>query len=64
MIILPSLQQKVINDSHVGMSQMKSLGRAFVWWPGLDKQIEDTVNTSNICQSSRALPVHPWNWPT
>jgi len=43
---------------------MKSLGRMFVWWPGLDK---DTVKACNICQSSRAsppvAPLHPWTWP-
>ena len=45
---------------------MKSLGRMFVWWPGLDKDLEDIVRHCDICQSTRATPpvapLHPWTW--
>ena len=70
-IVPPSLQQKVLqqlHDSHVGISRMKSLGRMFVWWPGLDQEIEELVSKCDICQRSRAsppaAPLHPWTWPT
>ena len=46
---------------------MKSLARSFVWWPGLDKSLEQKVQTCDACQRSRNLPavapIQPWEWP-
>ena len=47
---------------------MKSLARKFLWWPGMDRQIEETVKACPECQQSQsAPPVAPlcsWQWPT
>ena len=47
---------------------MKALAHMYVWWPGLEKDIEMTVRTSAECQSvcftSPVAPLHPWKWPT
>jgi len=47
---------------------MKSLARGLVWWPGIDRQIEETVKQCEKCQQSRSspppAPLHPWSWPT
>ena len=46
---------------------MKSLARSFVWWPGLDKALEDKVKACELCQHSQHLPamapIQPWEWP-
>ena len=46
---------------------MKSLARSHVWWPGLDKNIEDMVKACVECQSVKETPppapLHPWIWP-
>ncbi len=47
---------------------MKSLARMYVWWPGLDKDIEKSVCQCGACQevqsSPPATPLHPWKWPS
>jgi len=47
---------------------MKSLARSYVWWPGMDSQIEDVVKSCPVCQESRPssapAPLHPWEWPS
>lgn len=47
---------------------MKSLARGYLWWPGLDKEIEDLAKSCLPCQSVKqapaAAPLHPWIWPT
>ena len=47
---------------------MKSLAHRFVWWPGMDRQIEETVKACPECQQTQpAPPVAPlcsWQWPT
>ena len=44
-VIVPSPGQQVVlqelHSAQLGMSKMKSLGRLIVWWPGLEKDIED-----------------------
>ena len=46
---------------------MKSLARSYVWWPSINKDIEDMVRTCIPCQSflkaPTAVPLHPWEWP-
>ena len=46
---------------------MKSLARSYVWWPAMDRELEEMVKKCDTCQlhnkSPRAAPVHPWKWP-
>ena len=46
---------------------MKRLVQSYVWWPGLDSDIEQKVKLCIPCQSNRKLPMsapmHPWEWP-
>ena len=52
-----------LHDTHPGVNKMKNLARYYLWWPGLDAEITDTVTQCHICQSERALPakapLHP-----
>ena len=47
---------------------MKSLARMFVWWPGLEKDIENSVQQCSEYQESQAhppaAPLQPWSWPS
>ena len=60
------LQQ--LHDTHPGINRMKSLARSYVWWPGLDSDIQSTVQKCDVCQSNRGnppkAPLHPWEWPS
>ena len=70
-VIVPvKLRNKVLielHDSHPGISRMKNLARQYVWWPGMDKDIEKEVQTCSTCQASRNMPqsapLHVWEWP-
>ncbi|KAL3072341.1 hypothetical protein niasHT_030498 [Heterodera trifolii] len=46
---------------------MKELARRHVFWPGLDKDIENMVGQCKDCQNSakmpRKAPLHPWPVP-
>ena len=57
-----------LHETHPGITKMKGLARAYLWWPKMDAQIEDRVKTCDICQRSRpspaAAPLHPWEWPS
>ena len=55
-----------LHETHPGGSQMKSLARGYIWWPGLDLDLENEVKRCSVCQSLRnnpsPAPVHPWEW--
>ena len=57
-----------LHRGHPGGARIKSLACRFVWWPGMDQQIEETVqNCLNCRQSQPAPPVAPlcsWQWST
>lgn len=53
MVLPHSLRQqavKLAHFSHPGMSTMKFLLRQGVWWPGMDKDVEDFVKSCPECQ--------------
>lgn len=56
-----------LHETHPGISRMKSLARSYLWWPHLDKDIEELVKKCNTCQSHRAAPpqspIHTWECP-
>ena len=58
---------KELHASHPGMVKMKSLACVHVWWPKIDKDIEQIVRECESCQSVRNAPpsalLHPWAWP-
>ena len=35
---------------YVGMVKMKMIARSYVWWPGIDKTIEQLVKSCKSCQ--------------
>ena len=60
------LQQ--LHEGHPGMTRMKSLARMYVWWPGLDRDIEVSVQQCCHCQEQQSAPpvapLQPWKWPS
>ena len=51
-IVPPSGRKAVLNElheAHPGISRMKALARMYVWWPGLDKDIEESVCLCREC---------------
>ncbi|XP_017466631.1 PREDICTED: uncharacterized protein K02A2.6-like, partial [Rhagoletis zephyria] len=67
-IVIPKqLQSKVLtllHEGHWGKERMKQLARRYVWFPGIDKQIENVHATCAICQASANLPKQEYSpWP-
>ena len=46
---------------------MKSFARSYVWWPGMDRDLERKVQQCILCQRNRKNPpkvlMHHWEWP-
>ena len=69
-VIIPSKHQSDIfqelHRDHPGCSRMKSLARSYVWWPGMDKDIENLARSCVPCQQNKhaPAPLHPRAWPT
>ena len=71
-VLIPSkLQQKLLNDlhqDHPGMSRIKSIAGSYLWWPKLNRDIEDLVRSCTSCQAVKKVPStappHPWIWPS
>ena len=58
---------KELHVNHLGMSRMKALARSYLWWPHLDRDIEQVARNCHQCElvapNSPASPVHPWLVP-
>ena len=53
-----------LHEGHPGVTRMKGLARMYVWWPGITKDIEHTIQQCSACQSTLSVaPLHPWSWP-
>ena len=69
-VVPPEGRDKVmelLHSGHPGNSRMKSLARSFVWWPGIDHDLEEKVKRCDACQRVRhnpaPAPLHPWEFP-
>ncbi len=56
-----------LHETHPGIVRMKALARSYVWWPGIDKDLENKVHVCQECQVHQKAPVgvpmHPWEYP-
>ena len=70
-VVIPKKLQAAIleeiHKDHAGIRRIKALARSYVWWPGLDREVEQLVKSCLPCQSVRnapsVAPLHPWVWP-
>ena len=70
-VVIPPQGRKevmeLLHEGHQGGTRMKALARSFVWWPGLDGDLESVVKDCDKCQSTRhsppQAPLHPWEFP-
>lgn len=69
-VIPKSLQETILKElhiSHLGITKMKQLARRYVYWEGLDKDIEHLVKSCESCakvrHSPQKAPIHAWNLP-
>ena len=71
-VVVPSsLQDQILlelHECHPGMCRMKALARGFVWWPGIDEDIENVVRMCALCtefqNSPKKVPLLLWPWAT
>ena len=70
-VVIPVAGRKQIieqlHQSHPGITRMKGLARSFVWWPGMDLELENKLKSCPSCQMQQdktvIAPLHPWEWP-
>ena len=73
-IIPHCLRQQVLaelHQGHLGSAKMKRVARRYVWWPGMDAELEALARDCAACMEKRGAPpraeLHPWeptdsNW--
>ena len=70
-VVVPSVGRQhaidLFHEGHPGASRMKSLARSYVWWPGIDRDLESKVKSCHACQQVRNTPppspLIPWEFP-
>ncbi len=70
-VVMPPVGRALVMDelheTHPGVSRIKALARSFVWWPGMDAELETKVRRCEQCQLHQKMPakapLHPWDWP-
>ena len=54
-------------DDHLGVTKIKALARSYVWWPGIDKAIEQESKRFRGCpltlNNPKVAPLHSWERP-
>ena len=70
MVILQKLTACLVEElhhDHPGMVKMKAVGYSYLWWPGVEKDLEECAKSCLSCQAVRnapaVTPLHPWVWP-
>ena len=57
----------LLHEGHPGTTRMKTLARSYVWWPGIDHDLQMKVKGCDACKRMRhnpaPAPLHPWEFP-
>ena len=74
-VIIPETLKSIIlgklHQSHMGMEKTKLRTRTSIFWPGINRDVEDVVKSCNVCLSthphqqkelliSSKIPTYPW----
>ncbi|XP_046753091.1 uncharacterized protein K02A2.6-like [Diprion similis] len=70
-VVIPcTLRSRMLNELHeidMGIVRIKSLARSYIWWPGIDRDIEEISKSCVLCLENADYPprarLHPWSWP-
>ncbi|XP_064091616.1 uncharacterized protein K02A2.6-like [Macrobrachium nipponense] len=70
-VVIPNaLRNRVLSEIHAdhqGIVRSKSIARTYVWWPGVDRDIENLVKKCMNCALQQNNPkptrMHPWELP-
>ncbi|XP_059222020.1 uncharacterized protein K02A2.6-like isoform X3 [Stomoxys calcitrans] len=70
-VVIPeTLRVKILQDlhsAHLGIVKMKGIARSFVYWPGIDKEIENVAKSCKDCAENANDPPkfrdHHWQYP-
>ena len=69
-VVPPQGRNKIkqeLHEGHPGATRMKALARSFVWWPQIDRDLEELVKRCEDCQCFRnqppVAPLQQWEWP-
>ena len=69
-VISPQGRQQLLDElhlAHLSITRMKNLACFYLWWPGMDTEIEQKAKQCNQCQiNQKKSPVallHLWEWP-
>lgn len=70
-IVIPTALRKQvlaeIHEGHLGVNKMKNLSRGYVYWPSLDRDLEELCRACSACRAVRdaapRAPLHPWEFP-
>lgn len=71
-VVIPAAAREqamsLVHAGHRGIVAMKACARSYLWWPGLDAEIETTVKSCKQCQRTQSdpkkAPVPIWTQPT
>ncbi|BES87407.1 Hypothetical Protein NTJ_00214 [Nesidiocoris tenuis] len=70
-VIVPKILRNAVlqelHRTHIGISKMKQLARRYVYWKGIDNDIEHLSRSCEPCAKMKSSPpkaqVHPWDEP-
>ncbi|XP_063366282.1 uncharacterized protein K02A2.6-like [Cydia amplana] len=58
---------KQLHTSHMGIVKTKALARSYVWWPGIDADVEALCRRCDTCAAEAPAPARaqpsPWPYP-
>lgn len=67
LIIPHKFRQEILdelNSLHMGIVKIKSMARAYVWWPNLEEQIEQISQTCAVFANNPPKTfLSTWDWP-